>query len=442
MRDCRYRILLLCLGTVACLPLILHGFPYPAHDAGIHLRWAHQFSAEFWSGILYPRWLAGISFGFGSAAFFYYPPMPYWASSLFTPLAAGLGVQGADWRALGWASALGLILSGQTAFFCFRGVQLKVPGGAGVSPHFFRGNEARSGGKRCRTDPDVTSPERAFFLALVYMIAPYHLAIDLLERAAYPEFWAFVWMPLALGGLIGLAKNRRWSWGMTVFGLAMLYMTHLPATLIFMPFVLIFAFSQGRRTFAKTCGAVAVACGVAAVFLVPALTTEGAVNLRQHPFPYRLTFFFPSLNTSALLRSMGGVGVSPHLFRGNGGGVAEKGAGLTPTPANLRAPLFSMDPFNERLLVVLLLFGLIWLGALGSILTPSAGMEGKVAQKGAGPTPTPWLGRCGSALARRVTWATGRDRVIWLGLGLIALVMMLPVSNFVYKLIPAIAGRG
>jgi hypothetical protein len=115
----RYRILLLGLGVVAGLPLILCGFPHPAHGARLHLRWSHQFSAEFWSGILYPRRLAAVNYGCGSAAFFYYPPMPYWASSLFTPLTAGLGVHGADWRALGWASALGLVLSGQTAFCCF-----------------------------------------------------------------------------------------------------------------------------------------------------------------------------------------------------------------------------------------------------------------------------------------------------------------------------------
>ena len=328
-------MLLFGLGAVACLPLVLCGFPYPAHDAVLHLGRSRQFSAEFWVGSLYPRWLAGISHGFGSPTFFYHPPMPYWASSVFAPLAAACGGQGADWRALGWASGVGVVLSGQTAFFCFR---------------------------------TLTSPGRAFAAGLAYMIAPYHLSVDLLQRAAYPEFWAFAWMPLALGGLIGLAKNRRWAWEITVCGLALLYMTHLPTTLTFMPFVLLFALSQGARVFARACSAIAAACGVAAVFLVPALTTECAVNLRRHPFPYKLTFFFPNLD--------------------------------------VRAPLYSMGGFNERLLWIFLLLA----GA--------------------------WLLCYATGLARRLTWAAGRDQMVWLGLGLVALVMMLPISNFVYKLIP------
>ncbi len=369
MSERSYRVWLLGFGAVAALPLILCGFPYPAHDAVLHVGWSHQFSAEFWAGCLYPRWLAGISHGFGSPTFFYYPPMPYWASSLFTPLAAVFGGQGADWRALGWASAVGVILSGQTAFFCFR---------------------------------NLTSPERALAAALAYMIAPYHLAIDLLQRAAYPEFWAFAWMPLALGGLIGLAKNRRWSWETTVCGLALLYLTHLPTTLTFMPFVLLFALSQGARSFVKACTAIAAACGVAAVFLLSALTMEWAVNLRRHPFPYKLTFFFPNMD--------------------------------------IRAPLYSMDGFNERLLWIFLLLAAIWLLCLVTGLARGVRFkvpvrrgvsphffrsEGReVAEKGAGLTPAP------------LRWKTGRDRMVWLGLGLVALVMMLPVSNFVYKLIP------
>ncbi len=261
--------------------------------------------------------------------------MPYWASSLFTPLAVAFGGQAADWRALGWASGVGVMLSCQTAFFCFRA---------------------------------LTSPDRAFAAAPAYMIAPYHLAVDLLQRAAYPELWAFAWMPLAPGGLIGLAKHPPRAWEITVCGLALLYMMHLPTTLTFMPFVVLFALSQGTRVFAEACSAIAAACGVAAVFLVPMLTTEWAVKLRRHPFPYKLTFFFPNLNILALL--------------------------------------YSMDCFNERLLWIFLLLAATWLLCLVT------------------------------GLARRLTWKTGRDQVVWLGLGFVALVMMLPISNFVYKVIP------
>lgn len=327
--DWQFRLILAGLGGVAALPLLLYGFTFHAHDTVCHLRWAHHFSAGFWSGTVYPRWLPDINFGCGSPSFFYYPPAPYWAASLFTPLA------GTDWQALGWASALGLILSGQAAYGCFRALAPSAP---------------------------------AFLVAALYLIAPYHLAIDLVERGAYAEFWAFVWMPLALGGLIRLTKDEPWAWEKLVFGLALLFMTHLPTTLTFMLFVLLFALSRGVRLYARACGAIVAACALAAVFLVPALTTQGYTNLRRNPFPYELTFFFPTLD--------------------------------------LRAPLYSMDPFNQRLLWIFCGLAAVWLLCYAL------------------------------ALVDRLTWGTGRMRLTWLALGLIVMLMMLPVSNLVYRLIP------
>lgn len=335
MSERQFRLILVGCGAMAALPLILLGFPSQAHDTITHLRWSHNFANGFWAGTLYPRWLPDLNFGCGSPAFFYYPPVPYWASSLFAPLAGLAGPEAAAWRALGWASSLGLILSGQTAYGCFRA---------------------------------LTSPIRACVMAAVYMIAPYHLSIDLLERAAYAEFWAFAWMPLAFEGLIRLAKDGGWAWEKLVCGLALLFMTHLPTTLIFMPFVLLFALAQGTRTYARAFGGIAAACGVAAAFLVPALTTQGSTNLRRDAFPYELTFFFPNMN--------------------------------------LESPLFSMDGFNLRLLWSFVLLVLVWFICYGV------------------------------AVCERLTWATGRDRMVWLGLGLVALLMMLPPGNVIYKLIP------
>ena len=199
---------------MAALPSHIVWFSVPgAMTACCALRWLHHFSAGFWSGT-YTRGRSRTStLAAAAPASFIILPCRFGAGSLFAPLVGLAGTEAVDWRALSWASSLGLVLSGQTAYGCFRA---------------------------------FSSPTRAFVGAVLYMIAPYHLAIDLLERAAYAEFWAFVWMPLALGGVIRLMKNEPWAWEKTTCGLALLYMTHLPGTLVFMPFVLLFACAQGN----------------------------------------------------------------------------------------------------------------------------------------------------------------------------------------------------
>jgi hypothetical protein len=161
-------------------------------------------------------------------------------------------------------------------------------------------------------------------------------------------------------------------------GLALLYMTHLPRALTFMPFVLPLALSQRLGVFVHACAAVAAACGVAAVLLIQALTTEPAVGLRQHSFPYHMSIFFPNPGT--------------------------------------REPLFSRDAFNQR---QILIFALL----------PRTCHLCRAFRRTLLVVVAHWL-----------TAATDRDQMLRLGLGFIALVMMLPVSNFVCRLIPVFQG--
>src|SRR3954463_8301416 len=41
------------------------------------------FSAQLWSGELYPRWLTEVSAGYGSPVFLFYAPLPFYVGSLF-----------------------------------------------------------------------------------------------------------------------------------------------------------------------------------------------------------------------------------------------------------------------------------------------------------------------------------------------------------------------
>lgn len=250
------------IGLAATVPLLLFGFPHPTCDEVWHLRWWHHFSAQFWAGEPYPRWLADINYGLGSPSFFYYPPLPYWVSALFRPV-AGSCLPG--WRALGWASGLAVVVSGLGALACFR-----------------------------KLAPD----KPAVVAAAIYMLAPYHLAIDLLERGAYAEHWAFVWMPVVVGGIVGLRQGERLAWLKTALGWAGLFLTHLPTTVTFTPMALAYALWMGTGTFLRACMTLWAGVGLASVYLVPALTTQAAVSMQHLEFPYYTAFFFPTLQLS------------------------------------------------------------------------------------------------------------------------------------------------
>ena len=61
--------------------------------------------------------------------------------------------------------------------------------------------------------------------AIVYMLVPYHVVVDLYNRAALAETWAFVWMPLVLYGVLKFSQSeRRISVGIAIgFALLMLF---------------------------------------------------------------------------------------------------------------------------------------------------------------------------------------------------------------------------
>ena len=258
-RGWRWELLLVGLGLLVSSPLLLFGFPYPTHDGFWHLRWWSNFTAQIYGGELYPRWLMGINYGCGSPTFFYYPPVPYWVSAIFAPMA---GYSMPAWRALGWGASLSLILSGLLAFGCLR---------------------------------KLVTAERAFVGAVLYMVMPYHLAIDLLERGAYAECWSFVWMPLILWGILELREEKSSAWLKTAVGFGLLFMTHPPTCVTFTPIAVGLALWRGMKVFVRTLAAGAIGAGLAAVYLVPALTTQASVSTQYLRVPYETAFFFPTL---------------------------------------------------------------------------------------------------------------------------------------------------
>ena len=237
-------------GLVLTLPVLIFGLPFLSDDAGFHAVWYSHFSKQLWMGDLYPRWLMGMNGGLGSPVFFFYPPAPYFFTSMLRPFfpndPAGL-------HQLGVAASVALIASGLTAYLWLK---------------------------------NLADPNAALMAAILYMTMPYHLAADLYVRASFAEYWTFVWMPLVLYFIHRLASGYKLAFAGVAVSYALLILTHLPTTLIFSVVLFCYAIYLGpKKRKLKTLGAISGAAmlgvGLAAIYLLPAMTSQQFVLLSR-----------------------------------------------------------------------------------------------------------------------------------------------------------------
>jgi len=239
------------VGCFLTLPLLVYGISIQADDGATHVVWYTSFATQLWSGDLYPRWLMDLNDGLGSPAFFYYPPVPYFLTSLLKPLFAGIDPNGI--HQLGISAAVSVILSGLFAWLW------------------------------CREFVDDIA---ALIGGIAFMVTPYHLAIDLYTRSAFAELWSFAWIPLILLFVHRIARGSR----MAVVGLAISYAllvgTHLPTTLIFSLVPIAYGWfvaEKGRRLRSLLFVVLAMVLGVglSAIYLYPAMTMQDSVFVRE-----------------------------------------------------------------------------------------------------------------------------------------------------------------
>ncbi|HEV7373402.1 MAG TPA: 6-pyruvoyl-tetrahydropterin synthase-related protein [Pyrinomonadaceae bacterium] len=236
-------------GFILSIPVVLYGIPFFSDDGVTHHAvWYTHFAEQFWAGDIYPRWLMDMNGGLGSPVFFYYPPLPYFLTSLLKPFFPN---DPYGWYQLGLSASLALTASGLCAYLWLK---------------------------------EMTNRGSALVAAILYMATPYHLASDLYIRSSLAEYWAFVWMPLILFFVHKIVKGHRLSVAGLAVSYALLVMTHLPTTLIFSFIPICYAFftsSTGRKlkTAAIITGAMALGTGLSAVYLWPALTTQQFVFL-------------------------------------------------------------------------------------------------------------------------------------------------------------------
>lgn len=223
--------------------------PLHSHDIEENLNWIQYFSQQVWLGDFYPRWLKGLNYGLGSPAFFYYPPVPYWITNMFYPIKIG-GFH--EWFQLILSAYLGLVLSGITAYLWL-----------------------------CQ----FVSRRAAIYGSAIYMLFPYHLAVDLYWRCAFAEYWSFVWLPLILYFVRGVSRAQKFSLVGLAISYSLLILTHLPTTLTFSILPLIYCFCLHSSSLPKLSQLVRVGIGqllgigIAAIYLIPALKMQESASI-------------------------------------------------------------------------------------------------------------------------------------------------------------------
>ncbi|MDJ0713295.1 MAG: hypothetical protein QNJ54_03620 [Prochloraceae cyanobacterium] len=236
-------------GLIATIPVMSSRILY-GHDILYHLAFSKSFLEQFWNGDLYPRWMLQMNNGFGSPSFFFYPPIPYYFTSLFNPFFSN-DIYG--WNQLCGASSFCLIASGFTAYIWLK---------------------------------EITNKTSALIAAIVYMAWPYHLVVDLYLRFAFAEYWSFVWMPLILYFSVKIIKNPKMQFFLGLaFSYALLAMTHLPTFIIFFPipvgYILLFTLDRTQRKKILLYSALAIILSfcLSAIYWFPALTSQKYVSI-------------------------------------------------------------------------------------------------------------------------------------------------------------------
>ena len=206
-----------------------------SHDGLHHLYRLVDLDYCVRGGILYPRWLPNMGFGYGYAVLNYYAPLSYYVAQAFHIFGAGYI------DAIKLTYAAGFLGSGLTMYLFAKEHLGRVP---------------------------------AILAGLVYVYLPYHLA-DAYVRGALAEFLTFPFFPLILWcfyRLITQKKPQYVAW--SALSLAGLIVTHNLMTLIFAPLLAAYVgFIWFRERDLKVAGLVAAALllafGLGAFYWLP-----------------------------------------------------------------------------------------------------------------------------------------------------------------------------
>jgi hypothetical protein len=110
---------ILIVAAVLSLPCLVAGLPGD-QDGLYHVSNQRSFTRNFWSGDLYPRWLAEVNAGAGSPIMYILYPAPYFAAALLSHLLPDSVGQPTASLAAGLVAGLAMIASGLAAWLWLR----------------------------------------------------------------------------------------------------------------------------------------------------------------------------------------------------------------------------------------------------------------------------------------------------------------------------------
>jgi hypothetical protein len=124
----------------------------------------------------------------------------------------------------------------------------------------------------------MASARISLIVAVMYMLLPYHLAVDFYRRGALAECWALAWLPLALYFTTQVVRRKRYAVAGLGIAYALLIVSHLISVLIAsaLPLLLVLTLAErGRRirALATVAGGLALGVAISASYLVPALAS-------------------------------------------------------------------------------------------------------------------------------------------------------------------------
>jgi 6-pyruvoyl-tetrahydropterin synthase related domain len=224
---------LLASATIVIAPYLLRGYTV-GHDTGFHMSWWLEMAGLFRQGVLHARWAPLAYYGYGEAAFLFYPPLSLYIGGLLTVL---LGVH----AALGVYVWLVSLFSGLSCFYLCR--------------HFF-------------------GPRTALIGAVVYVLNPYQL-LQIHARCSLAELLVSVWLPLFLLAICRLEEPGSRRIAVVALCFAAIALSNAPLTVVSgysaLAFALALAWAQkSLRLLTRFALAMALGVGLAAFFLLPA----------------------------------------------------------------------------------------------------------------------------------------------------------------------------
>ena len=241
----RPALMLACAAALLLAPSLILG-TLQSQSAPQNLTWAAQFAEQFRAGILYPRWMPESFDGLGGPAFYFYPPLAFWLDGVvsvvtFNLLSVSHRLALDGWLLL-WASGLAMH------------VWLAVETGR---------------------------PRIAFWGALAYMAAPYHLLVDHYIRGAFAEGAAYALLPLVMLGIRQMTDRRRYAPLVLALSYGGLLLSHLPTALLVSTTVLpAYAIFRTRDValLLRVAASGVLGIGLAAIYLWPAATLQGWIS--------------------------------------------------------------------------------------------------------------------------------------------------------------------